>query len=142
MNDNGPQWTLGGEEEYLLVDKDSRALVIEPPDDLMQECEERLGDQVSTELPRSQIEIGTTVCHNVQEVRDELVRLRGTIKEVANKHGLEPIASSTHPFSSWQPLSSRRSAWRLRSSSRRGCMSRFGTTTRLYESIGTASSMS
>jgi len=102
MNDNGPQWTLGVEEEYLLVDKDTRALVIEPPDDLMKECEERLGIQVSTELLRSQIEIGTTVCKNVQEVRDELVRLRGTVKEVANKHGLEPIASSTHPFSSWQ----------------------------------------
>ncbi len=102
MNDIGPQLTLGVEEEYLLVDKDTRALAVEPPDDLMKECEDRLGIQVSTELLRSQIEIGTKVCKNVQEVRDELIRLRGTVKEVANKHGLEPIAASTHPFSSWQ----------------------------------------
>lgn len=102
MTDVGPQLTLGVEEEYLLVDKDTRALVIDPPKDLMKECEDRLGIQVSSELLRSQIEIGTKVCRNVREVRAELVRLRSTVKEVANRHGLEPIASSTHPFSSWQ----------------------------------------
>ena len=97
-----PQLTLGVEEEYLLVDKDTRALAVDPPDELMQKCEERLGIQVSSELLRSQIEIGTRVCSNVSEVRDELVRLRGNIKEVANEYGLEPIASSTHPFSRWR----------------------------------------
>jgi len=102
MNDIGPQLTLGVEEEYLLVDKETRALVIDPPDGLMKDCEQRLGIQVSTELLRSQIEIGTSVCANVQDVRAELVRLRGSIKEVVNKYGLEPIAASTHPFSSWQ----------------------------------------
>jgi carboxylate-amine ligase len=97
-----PQLTLGVEEEYLLVDKETRALAVEPPDELMQKCEERLGIQVSSELLRSQIEIGTRVCRNVSEVRDELVRLRGNIKEVANEYGLEPIAASTHPFSRWR----------------------------------------
>jgi carboxylate-amine ligase len=101
-NDVGPQLTIGVEEEYLLVDKDSRALVVDPPDDLMEEYERRLGIQVSTELLRSQVEIGTKVCKNVKEVREELVYLRGNIKEVANRYGLEPIASSTHPFSHWQ----------------------------------------
>ena len=100
-NDVGPQLTIGVEEEYLLVDKETRALVVDPPDDLMEECERRLGIQVSTELLRSQVEIGTKVCKNVAEVREELVHLRGTIKEVANKYDLEPIASSTHPFSHW-----------------------------------------
>ena len=101
-NDVGPQLTIGVEEEYLLVDKDTRALVVDPPDDLMEEYERRLGVQVSTELLRSQVEIGTKVCKNVKEVREELVYLRGNIKEVANRYGLEPIASSTHPFSHWQ----------------------------------------
>jgi carboxylate-amine ligase len=101
-HDVGPQLTIGVEEEYLLVDKVTRALVVDPPDDLMEECERRLGIQVSTELLRSQVEIGTKVCKNVSEVREELVHLRGNIKEVANRYGLEPIASSTHPFSHWQ----------------------------------------
>jgi len=102
MTDTVPQLTLGVEEEYLLVDRETRALVVDPPSDLMDECEKRLGNQVSSELLRSQVEIGTRVCQNVQEVRAELVHLRGTIKDVANKFGLEPIAASTHPFSSWQ----------------------------------------
>ena len=102
MKGSGPKFTIGVEEEYLLVDKETRALVIDPPEDLMKECEQRLGIQVSSELLRSQIEIGTRVCKNVQEAREDLILLRGTIKEVANKHGLAPIAASTHPFSSWQ----------------------------------------
>lgn len=101
MNTTVPPFTIGVEEEYLLVDKESRALVIDPPQSLIGECEEILGDQVTSELLRSQVEVGTKVCNNVQEARVELVRLRGAIIEVAGRHGLAPIASSTHPFSPW-----------------------------------------
>ncbi len=96
-----PAFTLGVEEEYLLVDKKTRELVVDPPETLMQEAEEKCGAQVTSELLRSQIEIGTKVCANIQEARDDLVRLRRNIIEVADRHGLAPIASSTHPFSSW-----------------------------------------
>ena len=102
MKSAAPKFTLGVEEEYLLVDQETRALIIDPPDSLMKECEERCGSQVTSELLRSQIEIGTKVCNNVQEAREDLARLRTIIKEVANSHGLAPIAASTHPFSSWQ----------------------------------------
>jgi carboxylate-amine ligase len=67
----------------------------------MAEAEEMCGSQVTTELLRSQIEIGTKVCNNVQEVRSDIARLRRNIIEVANRHGLAPIAASTHPFSLW-----------------------------------------
>ena len=101
MTTDEPPFTMGVEEEYLLVDKETRALVIDPPQSLIGECEELVGDQVTSELLRSQVEIGTRVCKNVQEVRAELVRLRGAIIEVAGRHGLAPIAASTHPFSRW-----------------------------------------
>ena len=101
MGKGEPAFTLGVEEEYLLVDKETRELVIDPPETLMQEAEEKCGAQVTSELLRSQIEIGTKVCANVQEARAELVRLRSNIIEVADRHGLAPIAASTHPFSSW-----------------------------------------
>ena len=53
------EFTLGVEEEYLLVDKETGALVVDPPDSLMKACEDKLGEQVASELLRSQIEIGT-----------------------------------------------------------------------------------
>ena len=96
-----PKFTIGVEEEYLLVDVETRALVVDPPKSLMSECEALCGAQVTPELLRSQIEIGTNVCNNVQEVREDLTRLRKIIIGVARNHGLAPIAASTHPFSSW-----------------------------------------
>lgn len=101
MNRHTPTFTLGVEEEYLLVDKETRALVIEPPQSLIGECEELIGTQVTSELLRSQIEVSTRVCNTVQEARAELLRLRGAVIEVAARHGLAPIAASTHPFSRW-----------------------------------------
>lgn len=96
-----PEFTIGVEEEYLLVDKETRALVVDPPKSLIGECEELCGSQVTSELLRSQIEIGTKVCRNVQEAREDLSRLRRCIIEVADRHGLAPVAASTHPFSRW-----------------------------------------
>ena len=101
MTRNEPEFTLGVEEEYLLVDLESRGLVVDPPKSVLTECEEVLGSQVTTEMLRSQIEVGTQVCGNVQEARADLTRLRSTIVEVAARHGLAPIACSTHPFSRW-----------------------------------------
>jgi len=97
-----PSFTLGVEEEYLLVDRETRSLVIDPPDTLMAEAKERCGRQVTSELLRSQIEVGTKVCNNVQEAKEDLARLRRNVIDVANNHGLAPIAASTHPFSSWK----------------------------------------
>lgn len=101
MNRVKPELTIGVEEEYLLVDKETRGLVVDPPKSLIGECEELCGGQVTSEFLRSQIEIGTKVCKNVQEVREDLARLRKIVIEVADRHGLAPVASSTHPFSRW-----------------------------------------
>ena len=101
MNSSGPAFTVGIEEEYLLVDRKTRDLVIDPPDTLMQSCEERLHGQVSPEFLQSQIEIGTRVCGTVKEAAEEIAHLRRVVSEVANEHGLAPIAASTHPFAAW-----------------------------------------
>jgi len=101
MARNEPAFTIGVEEEYLLVDKETRGLVVDTPKTLMAEAEEKCGPQVTAELLQSQIEIGTKVCNNVQEAHEDLARLRRNIIDVADRHGLAPIAASTHPFSSW-----------------------------------------
>jgi len=96
-----PSFTLGIEEEYLLVDKTSRDLVREAPDGLMEECTEVLSSQVSPEFLQCQIEVGTQVCQTLQEARQDLSRLRSNIAEIAGRHNLAPIAASTHPFADW-----------------------------------------
>ncbi len=95
-----PSFTIGIEEEYLVVDGETLDLV-PAPDELMQECVDQLGSQVSPEFLRCQIEVGTGVCSTVAEARKDLANLRRTVKQVCNKHGLEPIAVSTHPFADW-----------------------------------------
>jgi carboxylate-amine ligase len=101
VNRNEPQFTIGVEEEYLLVDKETRGLVVDPPKSFLIDCEKLGGSQVTTEFLRSQIEIGTKVCANVQEVRADLARLRRIVVDVADRYGFAPIAASTHPFSLW-----------------------------------------
>jgi carboxylate-amine ligase len=102
MSIREPSFTIGVEEEYLLVDKETRDLVSDPPKDLMKKCEKTLPKgQVSPEFLQSQIEIGTPVCKSVQEARKELKRLRHTIAKVAGEYGLAPMAASTHPFAKW-----------------------------------------
>ena len=100
MSRREPEFTLGIEEEYLLVDRETRSLVVDPPQSFLSECEAQAEGQVSSELLRSQIEVGTRVCRNIAEAREDLARLRGIIIDTAGDHGLAPIASSTHPFSS------------------------------------------
>lgn len=96
-----PSFTVGMEEEYLLVDLESRDLVSEPPDEMMAECERRLGTRVSHEFLQAQIEIGTRKCDTIGEAAVEIIELRRTVAEVAGEFGMAPIAASTHPFASW-----------------------------------------
>ena len=102
MSFTEPSFTVGIEEEYLLVDPATRDVVREPPDAMLGECEKRLGDLVRPEFLRSQIEVGTRVCRTVPEARSELVRLRGCVSDVAQSFGFAMIAASTHPFAQWQ----------------------------------------
>ncbi len=93
-----PPFTVGIEEEYLLVDLATRDLDNDPPAAMLKECTDLGGGQVTPEFLRSQIEIGTRVCTNMQDARAELARLRGIVVQVARRYGLAPIAASTHPF--------------------------------------------
>ena len=98
-----PSFTLGVEEEYLLVDPETGELVEQLPEQMLAECEALAeGQQVTPEFLRSQIEIGTRICADIPEVRRSLEVLRRAVIEVAARHGLAPIAVSTHPFARWQ----------------------------------------
>ncbi|MDG1431694.1 MAG: carboxylate-amine ligase [Paracoccaceae bacterium] len=96
-----PSFTIGIEEEYLLVDLETLDLV-EAPDALMADCKAELEGQVSPEFLQCQIEIGTKVCANISEAHDDLRRLRTCVRDVAQKYGMAPIAASCHPSADYQ----------------------------------------
>ena len=93
-----PSLTLGVEEEYLLIDPETRNLVTSPPRSFMEACKMELGGAVGHELLQTQVEVGTPICHTVADVRRELSRLRTGVADVARDHDMAIIASSTHPF--------------------------------------------
>jgi len=99
-----PTFTIGIEEEYIMVDRDTRNALKEVPAGLMDQLVERLGQQVSTEFLQCQVEVGTRVCHSVEEARDELCRLRQVVANVLDEYGLGFIAASTHPFATTAEL--------------------------------------
>ena len=96
-----PQFTVGIEEEYLLVDRASRNLLADPPTRLWDQAVERLGGRVSPELLRAQIEVGTRPHQRISDVADDLRELRKTLGAVAMEHEAAIIAASTHPFALW-----------------------------------------
>src|SRR5690606_19806984 len=83
-----PAFTLGVEEEYLVVDRTTRDLVEDLPATMLTQCKSRIdGQQVKPEFMRAQIEIGTRICNSLAEVRDSLTVLRGAVIDVADEHG-------------------------------------------------------
>ena len=103
MTSKEPSFTIGIEEEYLLVDRETRELATDVPPDLVEECGKRVKEgQVTPEFLQSQIEVGTRVCATVKEAGEELGYLRRLVAEVAEEYGFAPIAVSTHPFADWE----------------------------------------
>ncbi|MDP3983577.1 MAG: carboxylate-amine ligase [Acidimicrobiia bacterium] len=96
-----PEFTIGIEEEYLVVDRETRDLIKSPPDVIWKELENILGSQVTPEFLKAQIEVGTRVCSTVAEAREDLTRMRRGLSEVVAEYGAAIIASSTHPFANW-----------------------------------------
>jgi glutamate---cysteine ligase / carboxylate-amine ligase len=96
-----PSFSIGIEEEYLLVEQTTRDLVREMPQALFEAAQEALQGQVAREFLKSQIEVGTSVHQTPRQAGAELARLRRTVADLAAEHDLAPIAASTHPFARW-----------------------------------------
>jgi carboxylate-amine ligase len=96
-----PAFTIGIEEEYLVVDRETRDLIKNPPPAMWDSLREVLGPQVMPEFLKAQIEVGTKVCTKLAEAREDLATLRRDLSGVVADYGAAIIASSTHPFANW-----------------------------------------
>lgn len=96
-----PTLTIGIEEEYLVVDRETRDLVTSPPPGMWDALTEVAGPQVTPEFLKAQIEVGTKISNHVSEAREDLAALRRDLSAVVAQYGAAIIASSTHPFANW-----------------------------------------
>ena len=98
--------TVGVEEEFFLVDPETRDLLTDPDQRIFDACETNSGPhRVVREFLRSQIETNTRVCGSVAEVRTALRETRRTVIAAAERHGASVMAASTHPFAAWKTQS-------------------------------------
>jgi carboxylate-amine ligase len=92
-------FTLGVEEEYMLLDSDTFDLVQHVDTVLAAMSGHELEANINEELMQSVLEIATPVCHTPGEVRAQLQQLRGTVSAVAREQGMRVGSAGTHPFS-------------------------------------------
>ena len=95
------QFTLGIEEEFQIIDPETRELRSHVSE-ILDDGKTLLGEQVKPEIIQSMIEVGTGICKNIKEVRTDIVNLRSILSSLVRKKGLVIVAAGTHPFSHWQ----------------------------------------
>lgn len=105
MSITRPPLTLGIEEEYQIIDPESRNLHSYISEFISQDERRPSKLHLKPEFMQSQVEVGSHICRNVREVRAEIKRLRRAVFEMAESNGLEIAAASTHPFARWDEQS-------------------------------------
>jgi carboxylate-amine ligase len=100
-------FTLGIEEEFQIVDPESRELKAHIHQMLKdKDSHNALKDVVKKEMHQSVVEVGTKVCCDIKEAKNEVINLRTQLANWAKEYGLRIAAAGTHPFSHWmdQPI--------------------------------------
>src|ERR1700750_1731941 len=95
------QFTLGVEEEYMVIDPDTRELKSHEQK-IVHEGQKIMKDKVKAEMHQAVVEVGTDICCDVDEAFRDVASLRGNIAQIAGDLGLWVGASGTHPFSHWE----------------------------------------
>jgi carboxylate-amine ligase len=97
-----PPLTLGVEEEYQIIEPETRNLSSYISEFLAQDEQRPSSLHIQPELMQSQVEVGSHVCRNIKEIRQEVIRLRREVSTMAESNGLHIAAASTHPFAMWE----------------------------------------
>ncbi len=97
-----PSFTIGIEEEYQTIDPVTRDLRSHIDAEIIAKGKIQLKEAVKAEMHQSVVEVGTGICTNIQEAREEVRQLRGAIITLARENGLRLAAAGTHPFADWR----------------------------------------
>ncbi|MBU3740971.1 MAG: carboxylate-amine ligase [Candidatus Kapabacteria bacterium] len=97
-----PSFTLGIEEEYMVLDPTTLNLKSHVSLELLSKGRLLLHEHIKPEMHGSMLEIGTGICKNVKEARFEVTKIRSIVAHLARQNGLLIGAASTHPYSRWE----------------------------------------
>src|ERR1044071_2744190 len=98
---NYKTFTLGVEEEYMVLDPQTRELKSHEQK-IVHEGQKVIKDKVKAEMHQAVVEVGTDICANVDEAFADVATLRKTISAIAGNLGFNMGAAGTHPFSHWE----------------------------------------
>src|SRR5262249_41016278 len=101
MNLNYKTFTLGVEEEYMVLDPKTFELKSHEQK-IVHEGQKIIKDKVKAEMHQAVVEVGTDICQDIDEAHKDVAVLRKTIAEIAGSLGFAMGASGTHPFSHWE----------------------------------------
>ena len=97
-----PSFSLGIEEEYQTIDPVTRDLRSHLQTEMLAHGKMILQERVKAEMHTSVVEVGTRVCRNIVEAREDIYELRRELIRLAHDHGLVLVAGATHPFADWR----------------------------------------
>jgi carboxylate-amine ligase len=100
MKENDHVFTIGIEEEFQIVDPETRELRSHIQEILAYD-KVILRERVKTEMHQSVVELGTDICRDVGDARQQVVQLRRELARLAALDGLKIASAGTHPFSHW-----------------------------------------
>src|SRR5438552_8220650 len=99
MNDH--TFTLGIEEEFAIVDPETRELRSHIQE-ILEGGKVLLKEQIKPEMHQSVVELGTEICSSISHAREHVIELRSKLASLAGKAGLQIASAGTHPFSHWR----------------------------------------
>ena len=97
-----PSLSIGIEEEYQTIDPETRDLRSHIASEILPKAKLALQEAVKPEMHQSVIEVGTRVCRDIKEARENIQSLRREMITLAGEQGMLLAAASTHPFSDWK----------------------------------------
>src|SRR5215207_11347397 len=96
-NLNYKHFTLGVEEEYMVMDPVSKELKSHEQK-IVHEGQKIIRDKVKAEMHQAVVEVGTDICRDIEEAHHDVSTLRKTISDIAEGLGFAMGAAGTHPF--------------------------------------------
>ena len=94
-------FTFGIEEEYFLVDAQTKSVALDMPQAFFEAARKATGGRVAGEFLQSQIEVASPVFSHATEALAVMRRYRRELADLAGEHGLTLLATSTHPLGDW-----------------------------------------